>query len=603
MGKVYLEFNVEFEDIKFLRATTMSKDAEVELTILIQPGTGRFEISEGNTAVVSGIVRQVEACSSTEIEVAERPDLPILLNKDFYKELRLRGYHYSGLFRSVTEARCDGLQGKVKWDGNWVAYLDCLLQIQILARDTRSLCLPTGIQKLTIDVVEHSKYIKSVRGQSVESIYDVKIDSDQNILKSGGVEIVNLMANVVGRRKPPGIPVLESYQFVPNFGYDKYSVGDGIRICVQIALENINTVKVKAVEVDTQNQDPIIEHMQDALADLPLVTAELMVLSKRDMKLKNIHSEDGKLSTQTNCLFVIASGVLCNQQFLTETSKSLGDVAYVIAREKSVEPLDLLTLPSNFDVISCINVDGEVLVLLQYTRKKISLNTTVLKVPEADFNYCWLDNLKSDIKNGSTILYVQNEKLSGLIGLTNCIRKEPEGHDVRCVYIDDDTAPEFDFQSPFYKSHLNLGLAINVYKNGQWGTYRHLQLKQNIDTKPTAKHCYVNALTKSDLSSLKWIEGPYNYSKPKGELVKIQYASLNFRDVMLATGKLSADVVAESRLEHECVLGFEFSGVTTSGRRVMGMTVTAAMVSPMIYSNLLIYKKNIFSIGHSYRNR
>jgi fatty acid synthase len=598
LAKVFFEFNVEFEDIKFLRATTMSKDVEVVLTIIIQPGTGYFEISEGNTAVVSGFVRQVEACSSTEINFVEKPDLPILLTKDFYKELRLRGYHYSGLFRSVTEARCDGLQGKVRWDGNWVAYLDCLLQIQILARDTRSLCLPTGIQKLSIDVVEHSKYFKCIMGQIMEYIYDVKIDSDQNILKCGGVEIVNLMANVVGRRKPPGIPVLESYQFVPNFGYDKYSVGDGIRICVQIALENINTVKVKAVEVDTQNQDPIIEHMQEVVADLPMVTSELIVLSKRDMKLRDIQIEDSPLSAQANCLFVIASGVLCNRDFLLGAKKSLNDMAFVISREKSVEAHEKLEIPIGYHLICCIRVDEEVLVLLRYAKKEMKFNEMAINVSNVDQSYDWLEELKSEIKGGSTTLYAQNEKLSGLIGLTNCIRKEPEGHDVRCVYIDDDTAPEFDLQNNFYRTQLNLGLGINVYKNGNWGTYRHLQLKQNIDTKPTAKHCYINALTKSDLSSLKWIEGPYNYSKPKGELVKIQYASLNFRDVMLATGKLSADVVAESRLEHECVLGFEFSGVTASGRRVMGMTVTAAMVSPMISNNLLIYKINIFSIGN-----
>lgn len=40
----------------------------------------------------------------------EKNDSEILpLNaKDFYKELRLRGYHYKGLFKNVTYANSDG---------------------------------------------------------------------------------------------------------------------------------------------------------------------------------------------------------------------------------------------------------------------------------------------------------------------------------------------------------------------------------------------------------------------------------------------------------------------------------------------------------------
>jgi fatty acid synthase len=66
----------------------------------------------------------------------------------------------------------------------------------------------------------------------------------------------------------------------------------------------------------------------------------------------------------------------------------------------------------------------------------------------------------------------------------------------------------------------------------------------------------VNALIKSDLSSLKWLKGSLNYSGKGFDLIDVHYASLNFKDVMLATGKISADVFVESRIEQECVLGF-----------------------------------------------
>lgn len=576
-GVFIFDISVEFEDVKFLRATSFAKGVEIEFTIMIQPGTGRFEISEGSTAVVTGYIRTPEDPVLTDLDIIQRPDIPVLPTKDFYKELRLRGYHYSGLFRSVVEARSDGLQGKVKWEKNWVAFLDCLLQIKILARDTRSLCLPTGIQKLKINIGQHMKLVQILLGQIDEHILDVQVNDNLNILRCGGVEIINLQANVVARRKPPGIPVLERFQFVPNISTNKYSTADGVRICVQTALENVLTYKIKSVEVDTMNKAPIIPLLQEALGDLPLITADLMLLTTQDLSLKGIHVEDGKLSTQSNCLIVIAAGVLRNNQFLTDTAKSLSEVAYVITRETNITTEEI-KLPTDYAIVSCINVENEIFVLLQYSKKRTIGKEVVIQVSENDKEFAWLEKVKSEIKNGKVILYSQNEKLSGIMGLVNCIRKEPEGQSVVCFFIDDKNAPPFDIQNPFYKLQLRLGLGLNVYRHGKWGTYRHLQVHQQVECKPSNEHCYVNALVKSDLSSLKWIYGPYNFSRPAGELVKIQYASLNFRDVMLATGKLSADVVAESRLEQECVLGFEFSGITQSGRRVMGMTVTAAMV-------------------------
>ena len=63
------------------------------------------------------------------------------------------------------------------------------------------------------------------------------------------------------------------------------------------------------------------------------------------------------------------------------------------------------------------------------------------------------------------------------------------------------------------------------------------------------------------------------------------YSSLNFRDVMLATGKLSADVVITSRLQ-DCVIGFEYSGIDSSGKRVMGIVGSSAL------TNLLVVDKS-----------
>lgn len=60
------------------------------------------------------------------------------------------------------------------------------------------------------------------------------------------------------------------------------------------------------------------------------------------------------------------------------------------------------------------------------------------------------------------------------------------------------------------------------------------------------EYAYVNVLTRGDLSSLRWITSPLRHfvpSNPNVQLCQVHYASLNFRDIMLATGKLPPDAI------------------------------------------------------------
>lgn len=56
---------------------------------------------------------------------------------------------------------------------------------------------------------------------------------------------------------------------------------------------------------------------------------------------------------------------------------------------------------------------------------------------------------------------------------------------------------------------------------------------------------------------------------------------------MLATNKLAAEVVAHSRQSQENVIGFEYSGIDSSGKRIMGMVESRA------FSNLCIVDRDL----------
>ena len=70
----------------------------------------------------------------------------------------------------------------------------------------------------------------------------------------------------------------------------------------------------------------------------------------------------------------------------------------------------------------------------------------------------------------------------------------------------------------------------------------------------TTEHAYVNVLTRGDLSSLRWIESQLKTFR-SGELSRelfyhVYYTSLNFRDIMLATGKLPPDAIPGKTTNH-----------------------------------------------------
>lgn len=114
--------------------------------------------------MVTGIVRLPADVQSEKLTLqCSDDDQPEELDtKDVYKEFRLRGYQYSGLFRSIKSATFDGTKGTIRWNSNWVAFMDNMLQMKLLGLDTRGLLVPTRIQKLVIDTKEHSRQIRSM---------------------------------------------------------------------------------------------------------------------------------------------------------------------------------------------------------------------------------------------------------------------------------------------------------------------------------------------------------------------------------------------------------------------------------------------------------
>lgn len=90
-GMPHEELPVIFENVKFLRATTLQMNQDVFVSINTQRGTGRFEILEGSTAIATGIIRTKANVEMTEVAEPDDDETALTITKkEFFKEMRIR---------------------------------------------------------------------------------------------------------------------------------------------------------------------------------------------------------------------------------------------------------------------------------------------------------------------------------------------------------------------------------------------------------------------------------------------------------------------------------------------------------------------------------
>ncbi|XP_011878072.1 PREDICTED: fatty acid synthase [Vollenhovia emeryi] len=599
--EMYTEVSVVFEDVNFTRVIHIPKDGEVQLSVMVQKGTGRFEITEGNSAVVTGFIRVVKNPTQEKVPASLLPEdddeEEVMNTKDIYKELRLRGYQYSGSFCSLKSASISGKKGHITWAGNWVTFIDNMLQIMMLGMDTKSLYVPTKIQKIVIDTKLHQQEGQNLNSEDKQ--FPVHVYKEWEVIMSGGVEIRGVKATAIPRRPPAKIPVLEEYKFVAHRDRAQVSLKEAIRLSTHIAIECHQSIHVKTIELIDDSDNVTVDKLAspvltEILDDLPLIQPKVYLSAPSNRFDNNslpsnvIPIDMSKVPKEENILLAVGIGLLSRNktQQLENILSKLKNGGFILTRER-LSKFENLSSSSKHDlnVILEKSIGEETIVLLK-KKKQLARKTEIIHVKNDQFT--WLEklnslmNAKSEAVDMRVILIGEGELESGLLGFVNCLRKEPGGEIIRSVLIQDTKAPKFSLQNILYWEQLQLDLPINVLRPGkEWGSYRYQPLPG-----PQPKlvcHAYANQMTIGDLSSLRWIEGPIRPDSNQKDLVHVAYSSLNFRDMMLSTGKLAKNNTSfvPSRFD-DCIIGLEYAGIDTTGRRVMGLSCRGKAITNVI---------------------
>ena len=207
-------------------------------------------------------------------------------------------------------------------------------------------------------------------------------------------------------------------------------------------------------------------------------------------------------------------------------------------------------------------------------------------VVDIDESFDWVPRLQTLMANGDAApiwIRAATDSPSGIVGMTNCLRQEMGGGRIRCLFNASSAAQ--DSLTERFEELRTLDLAMNVYKDGKFGSYRHVLMSANPSADEETEHAYVNVLTRGDLSSLRWIASHLKFAPHKegtSELCSVFYTSLNFRDIMLATGKLPPDALPGDLANQDCILGMEFSGLNQAGKRIMGLLPAQALATSVM---------------------
>ncbi|XP_049523884.1 LOW QUALITY PROTEIN: fatty acid synthase-like [Dermacentor silvarum] len=741
-GKPFHQVPVVFEEVIFHRATILPSRGPVKFLVNVMRASGEFECLRAGALAASGRIRMAEAgeklldkeppCPSAEAVVGDK-----LVSEDIYKEFRLRGLEYSGSFQGVIEVNLSGNCGKLKWEDNWVTFIDSMLQFAILDGTQRTVRLPTRIQSCRVDPDVHTKLVEKVGESGIPIVRDQYLHT----CRAGGVVLREAKTSVAPRRPAQLTPRLEEYKFVPYVDdeFDRRARESAVReyvdVCsavsrrilescgdetaraacgvtngnselseevmrsyIETPAENYVLLRIlsairKEVAVSTSclhsaiksalaalekdagkdllntalyREDPlrslldvvventspkrirILEVVPERSASLlaPCVVP-LLTLSNTQLKIEYTvaHPCPNELapgdlpegvkavtldptSSSMNGLpeadLIVVRDVACgsnrSRALAEQLSAHCKERGFVLLSHRSaLSPAEsFLSTVGNapfshqtsqavasefgaerFRVVGLKSNTFSTLLLLRKVPNVVEVTGHgVIKVDCANFD--WLETLKTRVLEydgkppGQNLwLVAEDAGISGIVGLMNCLRLETGLRNIRCVFDasfqGSSKIVDFAPNNPQYKDVLQNDLAMNVYCDGRWGSYRHFTTLSCGAPKASTEFAYLDMQTRGDLSSLQWYESPLRYARLPASSTRsyasVYYAPLNFKDVMLATGKLSPDVVHGDVATFKCLLGLEFSGRDPQGRRVMGLTpglgmATAVAASP-----------------------
>ncbi|CAG7784754.1 unnamed protein product [Allacma fusca] len=460
-SQIHLEVDqcpVVFQNVRFERLTFLNSETHSTFIVNILQGSGKFEILESDVVVCTGEIRQLlggvkkevsTAAFSSEISQSE----PRLTKDDFYKELHLRGYNYSGLFQGIQESGIEGNWGKVDWTGDWVSFLDCILQLHILQNENRTLFVPTRIKKIIIDPSEVKTNL-----QEQNNIITVNVSRYHETAGFPGFELRGLNFANFSSKSQLCDPITTEHVFVSYCSSESTTISKEIALqsIVEIVVENSEGAKFEFTEILSNLHNSVTAQVKDSCT-FSFSTCELTTVNVSNARTDDLEfvKNGSKIISLQELAFNPSNHFVytdCESHFM-EFEALLISGGFLLFKCADT----LLDLFRGYEIISKNRFLEKGFEQTFVLLRKISINTgrsTVISTDDNDFK--WVESAKKIIRNSQVqqVVFASQNPSSGINGFVKCLVKELRNVKIQCFHAIDPIELNFDKPSIYLQQQI-----------------------------------------------------------------------------------------------------------------------------------------------------
>ena len=602
-NKAMDDLNIEIDYFRIHQPKLLGSDCElVEFTI--QFLNDEFSINDMNIILCTGKASVKDSLNFysryLREEIHNYQNRIILNSNEFYKEARIKGYDYGQQFQCIDSINSLGTRSLVKFNGNYITFFDSILQIFISSHNDGKLHLPIEFVHFKLS----PRTIKNLLSLSfVNSYVQVYHNPKINLIYIDDCLEINYRTRVVGRSTGEK-PLNECYKFKPyieisknpsNFNKIQLSrlILDECEFCLQIISENNNYSHDKNILYFSEQTNKLRKGMK-TLMEKYFINTNFKLCAITQTCRDNLCGDNSNL--------IILDMVKIRDIIICQLERVLDENGFILAIVDEIS-LNYFERWLNINCDECKSCQTREpslvlirkrkvnqffsIILMRKTRVKYFSEQIYIKIKTN--SYHWLDLLKKELENiesrpiGVNVLLMSNElTYNGVIGLVNSLRKEPNGHRIRCLLFDRHSNPNI---VSVINEILRKDLIMNVICDGKWGSFWYQKRRNNYNTLSTHNmYAYLTCAKLGDLSTLKWCQmNSYLDNYLSRDLnIDVYYCALNFRDIMIATGRLAVDALPGVQPLDSCPLGLEFAGRDSDGRRIMAMVGSRGLATNVI---------------------
>ncbi|XP_065212332.1 fatty acid synthase-like [Planococcus citri] len=515
-------FPIVFENVKVFKNLTISSRKPRKFTVFIQKGSGNFEILKYNesnsnktTKIMTGIFYQADPTSKNIVDDQKFHDIKHTISDDeFYNVFNNVGYDLKDSFRSleVLKYKDDDYYAKIRWQKNWVTFLDALLKFDMFSeiKNETDLLYTQTIRRLEISAEKVSSIEEGT------SLLCHKQRSTNMLTCPGLVTMHSVKHQKFEQKKLNADIKLEKLRFVPHKNPRCQSAEELCKLCLEIAADNFSDMSQKRetkLKIIMENHLSCATLLKHVVRNCDTLKTKVLFYEQKQALLNKYTSRDE--------FFMLVTNQLC------DVGKYSADAFFVVTSNFE----DKALLPETDDVFE------------QVVKQKLDDKTFYLYKRKS-----LLDDIRIQITNGDgpTEYYPENSKSELLFvvkrntdsaDLSSMLEEHKNPSDPRCLFVMDKNTPsESDL-----KSELTRDSSISVLQNGEWGSYRSISENQS----------------KLEESSKNVADIPGDIQM---ESVYLQYLGCD-REI---------EQSEDNKIRN---YGIEYSGVQDTGERVMGLAV------------------------------